>query len=179
MESTLQLMAATEAATPGIAESLGIDWRLLIVQSIAFLILLGVLSKFVYPVLSSMLDKREATIREGIKAAQEAEHKADAAKAEVDEMLEHARKQARELLATAKSEAESVVETASVSAAERTDRMIAEAHAQIEQDVASAQKALRDETLNLVALATEKVIGKTVTPDVDKKVIASAIKEVE
>ena len=179
MDSMLHLMAATEAASPGIAESLGIDWRLLIVQSIAFLILLFVLSKFVYPVLSSMLDKREATIREGIKAAEEAGHKADAAKAEVDEMLEAARKQARELLATAKSEAESVVESANVSAAERTDRMISDAKSQIEQDITSAKKALRDETLNLVALATEKVVGKAVTPDVDKKVIASAIEEVK
>lgn len=172
-------MAAVEAAKPGIAESLGIDWRLLIVQGIAFLILLWVLSKFVYPVLSAALEKREVTIREGLRAAQEAEKKADSAKAEVDKLLEEARKQAGELLASAKNEASSVISAANDSASERTERMIADAHAQIEQDVASAKKALRDETINLVALATEKVIGKTMTPEIDKKVIAMAIKDAE
>ena len=175
----LTLMAATEAATPGIAESLGVDWRLLIVQSIAFLILLWVLSKFVYPALSSALDKREATIREGMNAAREAEKKADAAKADVDALMDNARKQAREMLASAKNEAASVLEAANASASERTERMIADAHAQIDQDVAIARKALREETLNLVSLATEKVVGKIVTPEVDKKVIASAVKDVQ
>lgn len=172
-------MAAVEAAEPGIVESLGIDWRLLIVQGVAFLILLWVLSKFVYPVLSSMLDKREATIQAGAKAAQESEQKAESARAEIDKLLENARKQANELIAKAKNESVSVVDAANVSAAERTERMIADAHLQVEQDVMNAKKALRDETINLVAMATEKVVGKVVTPDVDKKVIAAAIKDVQ
>jgi len=41
----------------------------------------------------------------------------------------------------------------------------------------SAKKALQNETLNLVAQATEKVVGETVTAKVDEKVVAAALKE--
>lgn len=177
MNSMLHLLAETEAAKPGIFESLGVDWQLLIIQTVAFLVLLWVLTKFVYPALSSMLDKREATIQEGIKAAEEAEQKADASKAEIDKMLGEARKRASEITASAKNEAASVIEAADAAAAERTERMIAKANSEIEKEVTAARKQLRDETVSLVALATEKVIGTVVTDDVDKKVIASALKD--
>lgn len=179
--NSMLLFAATEASggNGGLLGSLGIDVRLLIVQSIAFLVLLWVLSKFVYPVLASMLDKREATIREGINAAQEAEQKADEAKAEMERLLDDARKQAGQIMSSAKSEAASVIEAADTAAVERAERIVADAQAQIEKDIQAAQKALHDETISLVALATEKVIGKAVTPEIDKKVIASAIKDVQ
>lgn len=172
--------AAAEAETESsLLGSLGVDVRLLIVQAVAFLVLLWVLSKFVYPVLASMLEKREATIREGIEAAQDAEKKADEAKAEVAEVLENARKQASKIMASAKNEAASVLEAANTTATERTERMIAKANNDIEKQVESARQSLRDETVSLVALATEKVVGATVTEKIDQKVIASALKDAE
>lgn len=172
-------MAEAEAAKSGILGSLGIDVKLLVIQTVAFLVLLWVLSKFVYPVLANMLETREAAIKKSAKAAQEAEQKADEAKAEMEHLLDEARHQASKIMASAKAEAASVVEAADTAASERAERILADAHAQIEKDVSAAQKALRDETINLVALATEKVVGKTVTPDIDKKVIASAIKDAQ
>ncbi len=158
--------------------SLGIDVRLLVVQAIAFLVLLWVLTKFVYPVLSGMLEKREATIREGVEAAEKAEKKATEANAEVEKLLADARKQAGAVIASAKDEAASIVETATDSASKQTEQMLKRANAEIEKDVDAARKALRDETISLVALATEKVVGGVVTDAVDKKVITSALKDV-
>lgn len=178
--NSMLFFATTEVeAEPSLLGSLGVDVRLLIVQAAAFLVLLWVLSKFVYPVLASMLEKREATIREGIEAAQDAEKKADEAKAEVAEVLENARKQASKIMTSAKNEAASVLEAANTTATERTERMIAKANNDIEKQVESARQSLRNETISLVALATEKVVGATVTEKVDQKVIASALKDAE
>lgn len=177
MNNVLHIVAEVGAAEPSLVESLGINWQLLIIQTIAFLVLLWVLAKFVYPPLTQMLEKREAAIRESARAAHEAEQKADETKTEVARLLDEARKRASEIMAAAKGEAASVVEEADARATERAERIIAEAHAQIEKDIASAQKALRDETVELVAMATEKVVGKVVSPEIDKKVISSAIKE--
>ena len=173
-----------EAAAHGeekadLLSSLGIDVRLLIVQTLAFLILLWVLTKFVYPVLSAMLDKREATIREGIEAAEKAEKNATEANAEVEKLLAKARKEAGAVIASAKDEAASIVETANENATKQTERMVARATADIEKEVESARGALRSETIGLVALATEKVVGGMVTDAVDKKVIAKALKDAE
>ena len=104
--------AKAEHETPGFFEALGIDWKLLVLQTIAFLVLLWFLGKFVYPPLTKMLDKREADIEAGVKAAQAAEKKADEAKSEVEKLLKAARSEASDIVATAKEEAAATVEAA-------------------------------------------------------------------
>lgn len=178
MNSMLYLASAEAAADDGgIFGSLGIDWRLLVVQTIAFMVLLWVLSKFVYPVLASMLDKREATIREGIEAAEKAEQRAAEANAEIEALLNNARKQAKAVVASAKDEAASIAESANAEATKQTERMLKKASDEIEREIENARKALRDETVGLVSLATEKVVGSVVTGEIDKKVISKAIEE--
>ncbi len=159
--------------------SIGIDWKLLVLQTIAFLILLWFLKKFVYPSLVAMLDKREKMIEESVRAARDAEKNAAAAEEKTTALMKKARKEADELLASAKTEATSVVETAEKKARTRTEQMTADAQAEIARNIAAAKKELRSETLELVAEATEKVVGKTVTSAVDKKVVADAVKEVK
>jgi len=180
MESIQILTVMAEAAgheTPGFFEALGIDWKLLVLQTIAFLVLLWFLGKFVYPPLTRMLDKREADIEAGVKAAQAAEKKAEEAGERVEKLLKQARAEASDIVATAKEEAAATVENAGAKAKSRAEHIVAEAHEQIEKDVLAARKALRSETLDLVALATEKVVGKTVTAKVDQSVIANAVKD--
>ena len=55
--------------------------------------------------------------------------------------------------------------------------IVAHAHDQISKDVIAAKKELRNETIDLVALATEKVIGNTMNAKVDEKLIAKSIEE--
>ncbi len=179
--NSMLFFAATETTgeKADLLTSLGVDVRLLVVQAIAFLILLWVLTKFVYPVLSGMLEKREATIREGIEASEKAEQNAAKANAEVEELLSKARKQAGEVISSAKEEAGSIIESANESATKQTERMLQRANAEIEKEVDTARKALRDETIGLVSLATEKVVGGAMTESIDKKVIASALKDAQ
>lgn len=178
--NSMLFFAATEASgDSNLLSSLGIDVRLLVIQTIAFLVFLWVLTKFVYPVLNGMLEKREATIREGVEAAENAEKNAAEANAMAEELLSKARKQASSLIASAKDEASSIVETAGEDAAKRTEQMITKANAEIDREVEAAKKALRDETVGLVALATEKVVGDAMTDSIDEKVIQTALKEVK
>lgn len=168
---------AAEHAKPGFFEALGIDWRLLVLQTVAFLVLLWFLGKFVYPPLTRMLEKREEDIEAGARAAHEAEKKADEAKAEVAKLLKEARKEASEIVTTAKEEATAALEATESKAKTRAEKIVADAHEQIEKDVAVAKKALHNETLSLVADATEKILGKTIDSKVDNSVISAAIKE--
>jgi len=178
MEYLLTNFASAEAETGGsFFEVLGIDWQLLVIQTLAFLVLLVFLAKVVYPPLTRMLEKREEDIEASVKAAAEAEKKADAAKEEVEKLLKTARDEAKEIVATAKEEATASLEAADARAKDRAERIVADAQQQIEKDVLAAKKAIHNETLDLVALATEKVVGKTVSAGVDEKIIASAVKE--
>ena len=51
--------AAAETANPDVLTSLGIDWQLLVLQIVAFLILVVILGKFVYPVFVRIIDERQ------------------------------------------------------------------------------------------------------------------------
>lgn len=178
MDMILTIMAAADAGhEKGFFEALGIDWTLLVLQTLAFLVLLWFLAKFVYPPLTNMLEKRDEAIEAGVKAAQAAEQKADETKTEISKLLKQARSEASDIVTTAKEEAAATVETADAKAKARTERILAEAQEQIEKDILGAKKALHNETLELVAMATEKVVGKAVTSKVDESVISAAVKE--
>jgi F-type H+-transporting ATPase subunit b len=177
MDTLLTTMASSSEGN--LFTALGIDWKLLVLQTIAFLILLWFLSKVVFPPLTRMLEKRDATIEAGVQAAQAAEKKADEAKSEVEKLLKQARREASDIVTTAKEEATAAIEAADAKAKTRAERTLADAEDQIKKDILSARKALHNETLDLVAQATEAVVGKTVTPQIDQAVISAAIKGVK
>lgn len=172
----LTQLAQAEAASGGVFGALGIDLQMLIFQAIAFIILVWLLGKYVYPIFIKVVDDRQAAIEASTTAAAEAEEKAAEAKVAVDKLMKQARKEASEIVLTAKEEATAALEAAEEKSKVRAERIVADAHAQIEKDIVAAKKALHNETLELVALATEKVVGKTVSAKVDDAVIAAAVK---
>lgn len=157
--------------------SLGIDVPMLIFQMIAFLALLWLLSRFVFPVLIKSIDEREAKIAEGQRAASEAVKAAEQAQTHVEKELNEARKQAADIVATAKKESAEIIEKAEKKARAEAERLFADAKNDIDNEIAAAKTALHNETLELVAAATEKVLGRVVTPEVDKKLVAEALRE--
>ncbi|PLS81422.1 ATP synthase F0 subunit B [Candidatus Saccharibacteria bacterium] len=180
MQTLLQFAVETHgqtAAKPGFFEALGIDWKLLLLQGIAFLVLVFFLKKFVYPSMVKAIDDRQAAIEQGTKAAEVAKEKAAAAESDVNKMFKEARAQADEIVATAHKEALAMVEDAESKARKRADRIVSDAKAQLEQDVTAARAALRSETRELVALATEKIIKEKIDQKRDASLIESALGE--
>ena len=108
--------AGAEAGQGNLFTALGIDVQLLFSRSSHLCILVFLLSKFVFPILFKAVDDRKEKIDEAGKAAVEAEKKAEAAEAKVEDALKDARKQAAEIVATAKDEAIAMVEKAENSA---------------------------------------------------------------
>lgn len=177
MFTNLTYMAAADTSEAGLFESLGIDWMTMLFQAIAFLLLLALLSKFVFPVLVKMVDDREAKIAEGQKAAEAATKQAESAKDDISKLLKQARQEAAEIVATAKDQADKMSADSDKKAKDRAERIVAAASDDIAKQVDIAKKTLRNETIDLVALATEKVAGAAVSKAVDEKQISAAIKE--
>lgn len=173
-----QILAAAEpSADQGIFGALGIDWTLLIVQMVAFVILLAVLKKFVYPPFMAAVDKREASLKEISEASEAAREGAEKNKQEVEALLDEARKEAAAIVSTAKDEAENIVSGTEEKARANAERIVSDARAEIEREVEIVKKELHNQTVELVALATEKVIGKTNSKNIDNQLIVDAIKE--
>ena len=157
--------------------SLGINWKMLLLQLVAFLILLAILKKWVYPPLVAMLDKRDAQIRESAELAQSAKKEAEAAGEKTAKLLKEARKEATDIVTTARDEATNIVETAHKKATDKADALVESARDEILKEVESAKRALYNDTLELVAEATGAVLGEKVDAKTDSRLIERAIKE--
>ena len=180
MESVLTQFAAADAHAAEKADlfsSLGIDWLMMLLQTIAFLILLFVLSKWVYPPLVAMLDKRDKDLRTAEKAAKSARDNADKTEKMINEMMRKARIEAQETVAAAQQEATRVVDEATKKAQTKAEATVKAAQAEIASEVAAAKQALHDETLSLVAEATGALIQEKLDVKKDSKLIEKALKE--
>ncbi|MEO6110052.1 MAG: F0F1 ATP synthase subunit B [Candidatus Saccharimonadales bacterium] len=175
--NSLSQFAETTASKSDIFVALGIDWRLLILQIIAFLILVFLLGKFVYPWLMKSVDDRQANIDAAVKAAAKAQEAVVKNQEQVAALLAEARKQAAEIVDTAKLESSEIVTNSEQKARTNAEQIVADAQAQIEKDVANVKKDLYNETIELVAMATQKVVGAKLTKSIDADLIAAAIKE--
>jgi F-type H+-transporting ATPase subunit b len=177
MDTTNQFAVASESATGGIAGMLGIDWKMLIFQIIAFLVMVLLLGKFVYPWLIKAVDDRQKKIDIGAKAAAEAKDSALEAEKRIERLMSEARTEANEIVTAAKTESTATLSATEEKSKKLADQIAAAAREQIDKDVLAAQKALHNEMVELVALATEKVVGSTVSKDIDNTLIAKAIKD--
>lgn len=177
LESVKIVAETASSGEQDLLSTLGIDWKILILQGIAFLITLWVLKRFVYPYLTKALDEREKTIEASAEAAKQAEAQAKETQIEIKKILKEARKEADDIVATAYKEATALAADAEEKAKKQAAHITSEAKEQIQQDVRDAKKTLRHETVELVALATEKIVKQKIDAKSDKSLIESALKE--
>jgi F-type H+-transporting ATPase subunit b len=146
-----------------------------VVELVAFLIVLGVLGKYVLPYMNQMLNQRIEKIRGELQAADEAKADANAADEERRTALEQARQQAREILATANRTADQVSAESVARAQAEYDRILSAA----ESDVRLArQRALEEASVHLGELVVdvvERIIGREVSAESHRDLINEAI----
>ena len=173
-----QFAAVAEKPKESILTGLGIDFTLLILQGIAFLLMVFVLAKWVYPVFMRIIDEREAKIEESTKAADEAKAAAEKAEESVEAELKKARKAAAEIVATAKAEATAAIEKAEKNAKTRSERIVADAHESIDKEVLKARQTLKNDTLELVKQAAGIATGHVADSKLDGALLKKSLEEV-
>lgn len=164
-----------EVESEGIFASLGIDLKTLVLQLIAFIILVFILAKFIYPQINAMLDRRDKVINDAIKSAKRSEENAAKSEEQASEILKNSRKESEEIISTAKKESADMMTSAEFDAKKKADSIVRSAKEDIEKEVQITRKMLRDETIQLVADATEKVASKKLNK-ADDKLIEDALK---
>jgi F-type H+-transporting ATPase subunit b len=147
----------------------------LIVEVVAFLIVLGVIGKYVLPVLNKALEERQEQIRTALEAAERARVEAAEAGAERQETLDEARRQAREIIAQANKAAERISSQAEDRGRLEYDRLVARAEAEI----AGARQRAVDEVSSkvgaLVISVARQVIGREIDASSHRELIDEAV----
>ncbi len=177
MEILRQFAEAAEPAEGGITEMLGIDWHMLVFQILAFLVTVWLLAKYVYPWLMKSVDDRQAKIEATVKALAESQAATADSEKRIAKLLSQAQTEANDIIATAKAESAAALSAAEEKAKKRAEQITADAEAQIAKEILAAKKALHNETIELVAMATEKIVGKVVAKDIDNSIIVDALKD--
>jgi len=173
--SLLTQFAAEKSSDTSLFGALGLDWKMLVLQIIGFLILVWLLAKFVFPIFNKVIDEREKTFQESAQAAEKAKEDAEAAEKRIARELAEAKKTAAETLDVAHKEAAAMIAAAEDKAKKRADHIVESAHAGLEQDVQAARESLRREMKTLVADATETLIGQKLDSASDEALINKAL----
>lgn len=92
--------------------SIGIDFKLLIAQVINFVILLIILTKFIYKPMMQRLEKDKEELKSAKEKEQELEEKTSEAKKQSSEILTSSRKKAEEIIKEAQKVAEDIKQEA-------------------------------------------------------------------
>jgi len=150
-----------------------------ILQIISFLLLLGLLKKFLYKPLTKYLDERAKAIHNMVEGAKEAEQKAqkyarqthqalDLARADALKMKKEARRlsdeERRKIIEEAKKEARFLIE---------------EARSQFGRERELAFKKIKSEVAALSVDIASKILGREIKPEDHQRLAEDSIAEIE
>ncbi len=127
---------------------------------VAFLIVFFLLKKFAWKPILGMLSERETNIANNIAAAEKVRAEMASMQAENEKLLAKAREERTQLLKEAKEAKEKMISEAKEQAKTEADKILANAHLQIEQQRNAALIEVKNEIGNLAIEVAEKVLRK-------------------
>ena len=150
---------------------LGINVWNFAAQVVTFFILLAVLARFAFPVLTKTMDQRAATIREGVENAEKSRRELADAEKRVEALLDQARRDSQVIIGKATQAAEQVRIEIEQQTQERTRQMLEQAERQIQAQVNQARAQLRQEVADLAIQAAERVVGASLDSPTNRRLV--------
>lgn len=136
------------------------DAGLLFWMVVIFGIVFFLLARFGFPLITGMVEKRNAKIEKSLKDADELEARMAAWKEEHEAMMSEARKERSALLREASEERSRIIAEAREEARAQTEKMISDAKLQIAAEKESALRDVRKEVALLSVQVAEKVLRR-------------------
>lgn len=141
-------------------EALGINLGYLLVQILAFFIMLIVLKAWVYNPLINMLETRRDTIAKGLEDARVAAEARANAEAEADKIKSEAQAQASEIMREATTRAEEAARGVEAAAEKEAAEIREEARQRAKDEQAALLSEVRGQVAALSMAATQRLIGE-------------------
>ena len=141
------------------------DFGLLFWMAIVFLVVLGILWKFGFPVIVNMVNNRKAYIDESLRKAHEANEKLANIKAESEVLLQEAREKQAQILKEAAATRDAIVQKAQDKAHEEGNRLLSEAKIEIENQKRADISDIRKQVATLSVEIAEKILREKLSSD--------------
>jgi F-type H+-transporting ATPase subunit b len=149
-----------------------------VAEVIAFLAMIGILARWVYPRVLAAAEARQRQVAEQLTAAEKTRAEAEERLKEADAQLREARRHAAEIIEGANRTAELLRADLRKQAEEEANRIIENARRDIEAERQKALQSVRSQVADLVVAATERVVGESLDGERHRQLIEKAITEV-
>lgn len=182
MQPTLVLLAAVDAEGGkggGGASLLLPHTDELIWGTISFLILLGLLLKVAFPAAKKALDQREEKIRTDLEKAEEARKDSERLLDEYRGRIAKAREEAGNIIDEARKTAEGLRKEILARADAQANEIVARARLEAENERRQAMADVYREAGKVAVELAEKIIGESVDPEVQRRLVERYISDVE
>ena len=148
-------------------------------EIVSFAILLFLLVRYVFPPLRDQINKRQREIEGSIDEAQKTRAEAQELLAEYRRQINEARGEARQILDESRKQGEAQRERAKKEAREEADRIIERARNEIDRERENAIRGVRQEVADMVVVASERVLRRSIQRDDHDRLISDALDSLE
>ncbi|MGI8879945.1 MAG: F0F1 ATP synthase subunit B [Jatrophihabitans sp.] len=136
-----------------------------IVEFIAFLLILGIIWKYVLPYIQGPLRERQTIIEQQMKDAETAKEKLAQTQAEYQKSIGEARTQAAQIRDGARAEGQAIIEEMRSTAQTESARIIARGEEQLSSQRSAIVRELRAEIGTLAVDLSERIVGQRLADD--------------
>ena len=158
-------------------DALGIQWKILLAQTISFSLVFFVLWKFAYGPIFAMLQARREKIAEALANAEKIKGEVARTEAERQKILADAGDKANKLIEEGREAAARVREQETQKAIASAEQIVAKAREAAAQERGQMLTQLKREVGRLVVQTTTTVTGKVLTPEDQRRLAQETEKE--
>jgi F-type H+-transporting ATPase subunit b len=145
-----------------------------IAELIAFILILGILGKYILPPIQKVMRERQEIIRKQIEDAETARTKLAEAEAEYQKALTAARAEAAHIRENARAEAQRTVDELRTQAQEESARIVARGEEQLANQRGAVVRELRAEIGSLAVELSEKIVNQRLSDDANARATVDA-----
>ncbi len=159
------------------AEALGINLTQFVFYLINFLILVGLLTKFLYKPFLNILETRKHAIQDALDNAELTNRRADEKMENYDRQIAKMEEEGREIIKEAKVRAEAQAAEIIENANKKADTMMVAAERQIERERQKALEGMKQQVAVLALLAAEKIVERNIAQVGQDKIVDEIIEQ--
>jgi F-type H+-transporting ATPase subunit b len=160
-------------------EKLGIEPTLLIAQIVNFLIIVALLTKYLYKPILAMLEKRKKEIAEGLALTAKMQEEEERLKEKREKVLEAARKEAQGILDSVRKQAKDEEKEILAAAHKEAAVILEKGKADVERARVDMEKHVQESAITLAVAMAKRLIGNVLSSDDKHKVILKHMKDLE
>ncbi len=160
-------------------EKLGINWALFIAQLLNVIVLVWLLSRFLFTPIINMLNERTRRVQESLQGADQVKEQVATAKRDYDAEIAKARQEAAGILAQAQDRARVQAAEIVAQARQEADRTRNEAREQAQQEREQILRDVKGRVAELVTLTASKVLGAELSATGHDRLIEESLNQLD